>query len=452
MKVALHTLGCKQNYAESSHIRQQFEAEGHEIVDIHQTADMVVINTCTVTENADTECRKLIRRFLRTSPSAFVAVTGCYAQLQPEEIASIEGVDAVFGAKQKFAMPELIKEWRKQDQAMIFVDDLEAVEFVPATFAENDSHTRAFLKIQDGCDYNCSFCTIPLARGRSRSMPFDEIEPRVRSLSNQGFLEAVLTGINLGEYRSVNGEELYDVLAMLDRTCQQLRVRLSSVEVNRIKQSMIDLIAQSSVLCKHFHIPLQSGCDAILAKMKRRYTTAMYNDVLQRIREQMPHAGIGADVICGFPGETEEMFEQTVAFIEQSTINYLHVFSYSQRENTPAAEAEEQVPMNIRRQRTRRLRLLSEQKKRSFYRSQSSRTAIVICEGFDALTSVSNGYTDNYVRVQYPQQAQVLEERSEVLLGELRGDFVQARILHPSALGENVATARYIPLALQQCS
>ncbi len=455
MRVSLHTLGCKQNAAETSHLRLRFEELGYTVVDLYEETDVLVLNTCTVTENADVECRKIIRRALRRSPNAKVAVTGCYAQLQPEELASVEGVRLVVGAKEKFRLPELsdelVRSGNDGQATKILVEDLADIEFVEAMVSDNDVHTRAFLKIQDGCDYSCTFCTIPQARGQSRSMELEQVRSRVLSLEEQGFKEIVLTGINLGEYLSSDGAELYDVLSMIDALNPALRVRVTSIEANKLKPSIIQLVANSSVLCPHFHIPLQSGSDVILAKMKRRYNTSMYSDVLSQIRQRMPHAAIGADIICGFPGETEELFEQSLNYIEQSSINYLHVFSYSERANTPAATMDETVPMNIRRQRTRRLRLLAEQKKRAFYASQRGRRSWVVSEGFDAQSGMSNGWTNNYVRVQYAVDAATIADAAWVELGEVRGEFVQARLDDAAASRIEASFAKtpaYIPLVV----
>lgn len=427
MKVSFHTLGCKQNYAETSHIREQFEQNGFTVVPFGEECNAVIINTCTVTENADTECRKIIRRALKVSPNAFVGVTGCYAQLQPEEIASVDGVDAVFGAKEKFEIPNLIHKFEKFDSPKIFVEEAEDLEFVTASFSENDSRSRAFLKIQDGCDYNCSFCTIPLARGAARSMNFNEIVPNIDRLVSAGFHEIILTGINLGEFLSPTGEKFVDVLKEIDEHSPSARIRLGSVEPNKVTQEIVDVVTQSLSFCNHFHIPLQSGSPEILKKMRRRYKQEYYADLVHRIKYADSNACIGVDVITGFPGETDEHFEETKALLQELPISYLHVFTYSERDNTPARDYEGRVPLHVRKARTTQLREISERKKKEYYESQIGATVTVVPENYSHETGMWVGYSENYVRVafkapmslvQQPTKVRLIEIANETMVGE----------------------------------
>jgi len=445
MKISFFTLGCKQNYAETSHIREQFEKNGSTIVDFGEPCDAVLINTCTVTENADVECRKIIRRAMKHSPNAWVGVTGCYAQLQPEEIASVDGVDAVFGAKEKFNIQKLVTKFEKIDAPKIYVEDIEDLEFVEATFSENDSRTRSFLKMQDGCDYNCSFCTIPLARGASRSMSFPEIEKHVRRLEHAGYNEIILTGINLGEYNAPSGERLIDVLTYIDSLKPNVRVRLSSVEPNKVTQEIIDVIAGSDTFCKHFHIPLQSGSADVLRMMRRRYKVDYYADLVERIKKAIPHAGIGADVITGFPGENDNHFEETYSFIHSLPISYLHVFTYSERENTPAVSYENKVPIHNRKIRTTRLRDLSVKKKFEFYSQNIGSERVVIPETFNSNSGRWNGYTENYIRAEFSGNTSMLQKPIRVVLSSIDGEIMIGTPLHSI---QEVGSPDYIPLLL----
>jgi threonylcarbamoyladenosine tRNA methylthiotransferase MtaB len=443
MNVSFYTLGCKLNYAETSQLQHIFEQAGHAVVPFGEPTDAVIINTCTVTENADKECRQIIRRALRTSPAAFVGVTGCYAQLQPEEIASIEGVDAVFGAKEKFKIPSLVEGvaggFRKFNTPHCFVDDIGGeIEFVEAHSTENDSRTRAFLKLQDGCNYKCSFCTIPLARGKSRAMEFSLIPQKIRDLEQAGYHEVVLSGINLGDYVASTGEEFTDVVRAIEAMQPNLRVRISSIEPNLLTQEIIDIIAQSKVFCPSFHIPLQSGSPEILRQMRRRYKAEYYADLVHRIKSQMPLAAIGVDVIVGFPTESDSHFEETYTFLHELPVSYLHVFSYSERENTPAAELSANggiVPPHKRAERSKRLRGLSAKKKFTFYHEQltSSEASIeasieaalervVIPEQRNAETGRWTGWTENYVRVEFAAPPMLVQSPVRVQLSGINPD------------------------------
>ncbi|MBX7155915.1 MAG: tRNA (N(6)-L-threonylcarbamoyladenosine(37)-C(2))-methylthiotransferase MtaB [Candidatus Kapaibacterium sp.] len=445
MKISFYTLGCKQNYAETSHIREQFEKNGSTVVEFGEPCDAVLINTCTVTENADVECRKIIRRAMKHSPDAWVGITGCYAQLQPEEIASVDGVDAVFGAKEKFNIQKLVTRFEKADTPKIFVDDTEDLDFVEASFSENDSRTRSFLKMQDGCDYNCSFCTIPMARGASRSMNFSEIEKHIRRLEQAGYHEVILTGINLGEYNAPTGERFIDVLKFIDGLKPNVRVRLSSVEPNKISQEIIELIAESETFCKHFHLPLQSGSAEVLRMMRRRYKADYYADLIGRIKSFIPHAGIGADVITGFPGETDELFEETYSFIHGLPISYLHVFTYSERDNTPAIGYPGKVPVHHRKERTTRLRSLSVKKKFEFYQQNIGAELIVIPEMYNSTTGRWNGYTENYIRTEFAGEPSMIQQPMRVLLQSIDGDIMIGESVNSVA---NSITPEYIPLLI----
>ena len=455
MNVSFYTLGCKLNYAETSQLQSIFERDGHSVVPFGQPTDAVIINTCTVTENADKECRQIIRRALRVSPEAFVGVTGCYAQLQPEEIASIEGVDAVFGAKEKFKITSLIHNFRKLDTPHCFVDELDgALDFVEAQSTESDSRTRAFLKLQDGCDYKCSFCTIPLARGKSRAMDFALIPEKIRALEAGGYHEVVLSGINLGDYQAPTGETFTDVVRQIDKMQTRLRVRISSIEPNLLTREIIEIIAQSNVFCSSFHIPLQSGSPDVLRQMRRRYKAEYYRDLIETIKDYMPSAGIGADVIVGFPTETDAHFEETFAMLHELPVSYLHVFSYSERENTPAAELSALtggVPMHVRAERSKRLRALSAKKKFEFYQSQCGTEHTVIPEQRNPETGLWTGWTENYVRAEFVGAASLVQAPMRVHLRELSGaETVLGDILEDSSLFSRfrASDVSYIPIMM----
>ena len=426
-KVAFHTLGCKLNYAETSSLQQDFLKRGFDVVALGEPADLVVINTCTVTENADTECRKIVRRALRGAPEAAVAVTGCYAQLQPEEIASIDGVRAVFGTAEKSTIAQRAEEILDLDAPHLFVDELDAdTTFVGSRTTESDSRTRAFLKLQDGCDYSCTFCTIPLARGPARAMDFAGIKPAIESVEQDGFHEVVLSGINLGEYQASTGERFIDVIKTIDDLQPNLRVRISSIEPNTIKQEHIDVLSTSSVFVPHLHIPLQSGSAEVLKHMKRRYNPAQYRATIEALHERMPDMGLGIDVIVGFPGETDELFEESFEFIKSLPFTYLHVFTYSERRNTPAASMGDRVPMNVRRERTARLRALSEEHRQLHHERNVGTERVIIPETFNRERGTWSGYTENYVKVAYKAPELIINGPHRVRLTEVDGDVVIA--------------------------
>ena len=439
MKASIVTFGCKQNYAESSALARQLERAGYRIVPCDEDAELVVINTCTVTETADKECRTAIRRVRRRSPRATVVVTGCYAQLEPEEIARIEGVHLVVGTAEKFDIASYLSKAQESDRTIIIrTEDLRSKElpFSPAIFSEHDTRTRAFLKLQDGCDYSCSFCTIPHARGRSRSMPFDEVPLHVRRLVDTGYREIVLTGINLGEYRAPTGERLLDVLRLLDRLGLDCRYRLSSVEPNRLDYDIIKFVAEHPCICPHFHLPLQSGSATILRLMRRRYRRERYAESVEAIKELMPHACIGADVLTGFPGETEEHFDESYQFIESLPLSYLHVFTYSERELTDAGRLHNQVPLRIRKRRTTELRELGRRKRERFAVENVGSLRRVLLESYDESLGGFVGYTENYCRVVMPEgmagaMVDVTIERckGELLWGRLSSSFAPTQYI-----------------------
>lgn len=399
-KVAFHTLGCKLNFAETSAIKRQFSDYGYEIVGFNDHADIYVVNTCSVTQDANRDCRKTVRKALRTNPEAFVAVVGCYAQLEPEEIAKIDGVDLVLGADYKFDLFELAGQIEKKDDTVIHHSDVnEAVDF-HHSFSSND-RTRAFLKVQDGCDYKCAFCTIPLARGKSRSPEIPEVLAQARKVINEGYKEIVLTGVNVGDFGKQTGETFFELLHQLDELEGLNRIRISSIEPNLLSNEIIDFVAESRCIQPHFHMPLQSGSDEMLKLMRRRYQSDLYRQRVERIRSVMPDACIGVDVITGHPGESDELFKDSFDFIDRLPVSYLHVFTYSERPNTKAAEMKNVVPVSERRGRTHKLRRLSEKKRYEFDSHFSGETRPVLFEDHEKDGFIL-GWTDNYIRVALP--------------------------------------------------
>jgi threonylcarbamoyladenosine tRNA methylthiotransferase MtaB len=398
-RVALHTLGCKLNFAETSSLGGQFLERGYELVELGEPADVVLLNTCSVTERADRECRQLIRRALRRSPGAFILVTGCYAQLAPEEVASIEGVDLVLGTKEKFSIFEFAGEFHKSPAPRVCVSEVGTADtFGPALSTAAGDRTRGYLKVQDGCDYHCSFCTIPMARGESRSQAIGESVRQAEQLVRQGFKEIVLTGVNVGDYGRKQGDDLLGLLGQLVGVVGLHRIRISSIEPNLLTTELLDFIAQHPVICRHFHIPLQSGSDTVLKRMRRRYTTGQYADLVHRVRERFPDGGVGADVIVGFPGETPEEFQETYTFLTELPVSYLHVFTYSERPHTPAAELPDQVAPQERSSRNTMLRMLSERKRMSWCRSVVGTRVNVLTES-TIEEGWRYGFTDTFLRV-----------------------------------------------------
>jgi threonylcarbamoyladenosine tRNA methylthiotransferase MtaB len=397
--VAFHTLGCKLNFSETSALARHLEQEGFVQKNFEEEADYYVINTCSVTENADKECRQLVRRIQRRSPSSAVVITGCYAQLKPKEIASIPGVDLVLGAAAKFELATHLQALKKGDDTKICSCDIDTVENFHASWSVHH-RTRTFLKVQDGCDYNCSFCTIPMARGKSRSDKIVNVLENVKEIANAGSKEIILTGVNLGDFGE-NGENFFQLISALENETTIPRYRISSIEPNLLSDDIIRFVASSKRFMPHFHIPLQSGSDRILGLMRRRYKRKLYADRVNLIKALLPHASIGADVIVGFPGETEADFQETYSFLESLPITYLHVFTYSERDNTLAATMKDIVSLSIRQTRNKKLRQLSYQKQEEFNNKFSGTTRPVLFEK-EEKTSMMEGYTDNYIRIKTP--------------------------------------------------
>lgn len=405
MKVAFKTLGCKLNFSETSTIKRDFANRKYEITDFDKDADIYVINTCSVTNDANRECRKTVRKALRQNPDAFVAVVGCYAQLEPEEIAEIDGVDVVLGAKEKFDLLDLFdKKFEKQSETLIYHSDVnEAVDFHNA-FSSND-RTRAFLKVQDGCDYTCSYCTIPLARGASRSPKVATVVDNAAYLVNKGYKELVLTGVNVGDFGNnrKDDEDFLTLLKALDVIEGLERIRVSSIEPNLLRDDIIDFIAGSQSVMPHIHMPLQSGSDRMLKLMRRRYLTDLYARRVERIKETMPDACVGVDVITGHPGETDELFNETLSFIDSLDISYLHVFTFSERPNTHALNLQPVIDNQERKSRTHKLRRLSDKKRYEYNLQYQGKTRPVLFEE-DVQDGYIFGWTDNYIRLGVPYQ------------------------------------------------
>ena len=402
---AFHTLGCKLNFAETSTIARQLTDAGYDKVSFDDKADIYVINTCSVTENADRECKLHVKRAMKANPQGLVVIVGCYAHLKPEEISQITGVDLVLGAKEKFNILSYLDDLEKSEsEGVVHSCEIEETDFFIGSYSIGD-RTRAFLKVQDGCDYKCTYCTIPLARGISRSDTIENVLKNAKEIASRDIKEIVLTGVNIGDYgkgefgNKRHEHTFLDLIKELDEVDGIERIRISSIEPNLLKDESIELVSKSKSFVPHFHIPLQSGSDVLLKKMKRRYLTKLYHNRVNKIREVMPHAAIGVDVIVGFPGETEELFMETYNFLNELPISYLHVFTYSERENTEAAEMEGAVPIPERKRRNKMLRILSEKKKMAFYQTQLGQTLPVLWE-HENKDGKMYGFTENYVRVQ----------------------------------------------------
>jgi len=437
MKVALHTLGCKLNFSETSSVGSQFLSNGFDIVDPKEQADVYVINTCTVTESAERECRQIVRRFLRQNPEAYIIVTGCYAQLRPDEISSIKGVDAVLGSNEKFDVFSVIDNFIKKELACIFVSPVDnQSEFGHAHSSDADSRTRAYLKIQDGCDYKCTFCTIPLARGKSRSMSPDEAILEFKKLLEEDYKEIILTGVNVGDYGKAYSTNLYELLLRLIKIDGEYRIRISSIEPNLLSNEIIDLTAESGKLCKHFHIPLQSGNPNILKLMQRRYTANDYEHLIYKIKKRIPESGIGADVIVGFPGETEEDFFITHNFLRDLPISYLHVFTYSERPNTKAITLDSKVDVHERRERNNILRILSDKKRNEFY-SQAIGEKLNVLFEHENHDGVMQGFSSSYIRISHPYNPEFVNNITPV---KIRG------INKEKCMGEIMDTKKVVDL------
>lgn len=434
-KVAFYTLGCKLNFSETSTIARSFNDEGFVRVDFKEKADIYVINTCSVTENADKRFKSVIKQAQKVNPDAFVAAIGCYAQLKPEELADVTGVDLVLGATEKFKITDYLNDLTKNDFGEVHSCEIEEADFYVGSYSIGD-RTRAFLKVQDGCDYKCTYCTIPLARGISRSDTMNNVLNNAREISNQGIKEIVLTGVNIGDYgkgefsNKRHEHTFLDLVTELDKVEGIERLRISSIEPNLLKNDTIDLVSKSRTFVPHFHVPLQSGSNTILKKMKRRYMRELYADRVSKIKEVMPHACIGVDVIVGFPGETDDLFLETYNFLYELDISYLHVFTYSERDNTEAAEMDGVVSKKVRAKRSKMLRGLSAKKRRAFYEKQLETERTVLFEG-ENKEGYINGFTENYIKVKTPWNPDLVNTLQKVNLtkidedGLVRFDFVE---------------------------
>ena len=437
-KVAFYTLGCKLNFSETSTIARSFQDEGFDRVDFEEVADMYVINTCSVTENADKQFKQVVRKAMKLNNKAFVAAIGCYAQLKPEELANVDGVDLVLGATEKFKITDYINDLSKNDFGEVHSCEIEEADFYVGSYSIGD-RTRAFLKVQDGCDYKCTYCTIPLARGISRSDELQNVLKNAKEISEQNIKEIVLTGVNIGDYgkgefgNKKHEHTFLELVQELDKVEGIERLRISSIEPNLLKNETIEFVSKSRTFVPHFHIPLQSGSNDILKLMKRRYLREIYVERVNKIREVMPHACIGVDVIVGFPGETDEHFLETYHFLNDLDISYLHVFTYSERDNTEAAEMDGIVPANVRAKRSKMLRGLSVKKRRAFYESQigTQRTVLFETENKEGYI---HGFTENYVRVKTPWNPELANTLQEINLtkidedGSVRLEFVSALV------------------------
>jgi len=431
-KVAFYTLGCKLNFSETSTIARSFQVEGFERVDFTQKAAIYVINTCSVTENADKRFKSIVKQALRLNPDAFVIAVGCYAQLKPEELAAVDGVDLVLGATEKFKVTSYLNELLNPSKetnrggAIVHSCEIEEADFYVGSYSIGD-RTRAFLKVQDGCDYKCTYCTIPLARGISRSDTLENVLKNATEISKQGIKEIVLTGVNIGDYgkgeygNKKHEHTFFDLCEALDQVEGIERLRISSIEPNLLKNETIDFVSKSRTFVPHFHIPLQSGSNDLLKLMRRRYQRELYTERVERIRDVMPDACIGVDVIVGFPGETEELFLETYHYLNELDISYLHVFTYSERDNTLAAEMDAVVPQRVRAKRSKMLRGLSAKKRRAFYESQLGTHRTVLFEG-ENKEGYIHGFTENYVKVKAPWNPHLVNTLHKVQLTHIDED------------------------------
>ena len=434
-KVAFHTLGCKLNFSETATIASQMEAADFEKVPFDSKADVYVINTCSVTENADKRFKEIVKKTQKINEKAFVAAVGCYAQLKPEALAAVDGVDLVLGATEKFNLTAYLNDLTKQEVGTVHACEIEEADFYVGGYAIGE-RTRAFLKVQDGCDYKCTYCTIPLARGISRSDTLENVLKNAQEIASKGIKEIVLTGVNIGDYgkgefgNKKHQHTFFDLVQSLEEVPGISRLRISSIEPNLLKNETIELVSKSEVFVPHFHIPLQSGSDKVLKKMKRRYLTSLYRDRIKTIQNKMPHACIGVDVIVGFPGETEQDFLETYEFLNELAVSYLHVFTYSERDRTEAASMSEVVPLAVRNKRSKMLRGLSVKLRRAFYESQIDTKRTVLFEGENKKGYI-HGFTENYVKVKTPWDPALVNTMAEVRLkdidqdGLVRFDYVE---------------------------
>ncbi|MXN92236.1 tRNA (N(6)-L-threonylcarbamoyladenosine(37)-C(2))-methylthiotransferase MtaB [Flavobacterium sp. Sd200] len=445
-KVAFYTLGCKLNFSETSTIARNFQEEGFDRVDFEEVADIYVINTCSVTENADKQFKQIVKKALKHNDKAFVAAVGCYAQLKPEELAAVDGVDLVLGATEKFKITDYINDLSKNDLGEVHSCEISEADFYVGSYSIGD-RTRAFLKVQDGCDYKCTYCTIPLARGISRSDTLENVLRNAAEISAQNIKEIVLTGVNIGDYgkgefgNKKHEHTFYELVQELDKVEGIERLRISSIEPNLLKNETIEFVSQSRTFVPHFHIPLQSGSNDILKLMRRRYLREVYTERVNKIREVMPHACIGVDVIVGFPGETDEHFLETYNFLNEMEISYLHVFTYSERDNTPAASMGGAVTMNVRNKRSKMLRGLSVKKRRAFYESQLGTTRTVLFEGENREGYIT-GFTENYVKIKMPWNPELVNTLQEVKLLSIDEDgLVKAEFTDATLANNGIAKA-----------
>lgn len=425
-KVAFHTLGCKLNFSETATIASQMEAADFEKVPFESKADVYVINTCSVTENADKRFKEIVKKTQKINEKAFVAAVGCYAQLKPEALAEVDGVDLVLGATEKFNLTAYLNDLTKQEVGRVHACEIEEADFYVGGYAIGE-RTRAFLKVQDGCDYKCTYCTIPLARGISRSDTLENVLKNAQEIASKGIKEIVLTGVNIGDYgkgefgNKKHQHTFFDLVQSLEEVPGISRLRISSIEPNLLKNETIELVSKSDVFVPHFHIPLQSGSDKVLKKMKRRYLTSLYRDRIETIQNKMPHACIGVDVIVGFPGETEQDFLETYEFLNELAVSYLHVFTYSERDRTEAVNMSEVVPLAVRNKRSKMLRGLSVKLRRTFYESQIDTKRTVLFEGENKKGYI-HGFTENYVKVKTPWDPVLVNTVAEVRLRDIDQD------------------------------
>lgn len=434
-KVSLYTLGCKLNFSETSSIARMFEEEGFARVEFDENPDVYVINTCSVTENADKKCKQLVNKALKVNPNAFIAIIGCYAQLKPEEIAKIYGVDMVLGASEKFKILEHFSDIEKKEKAAIYASKIKEVnEFIPS-YSKGD-RTRSFLKIQDGCDYFCTFCTIPLARGKSRNDSIAETVKVAKEVAKTDVHEVVLTGVNIGDFGQGEGETFFDLIKELDKIEGIERFRISSIEPNLLSSDIIKFVSQSERFMPHFHIPLQSGSNKILELMRRKYKRELYVERVNEIKRLMPYACIGVDVIVGFPNETEEDFLETYQFLNELPVSYLHVFTYSERQNTTANKMTEVVPKEERSKRSKMLHILSEKKRRQFYAEHIGKTYSVLFES-ENHEGFLHGFTANYIKIKTPYQKELENTIQEVKLSHVDAEGIVEGILSLSLTSNN---------------
>lgn len=438
-KVAYYTLGCKLNFSETSAIARSLTNNGYEKVDFEEVANYYIINTCSVTENADKKCKALVRQIKRRTENAKIAIIGCYAQLKPDEIAAIKGVDLVLGANEKFNLHEHLEKLETQEETLVLASEIKQVDFYSEAFSQAE-RTRSFLKVQDGCDYFCSFCTIPLARGKSRSNSVAKTVELAHKVAESGVKEIVLTGVNIGDFgktadgKSRTDENFFDLINELDKIEAINRWRISSIEPNLLTNEIIDFVSKSKSFVPHFHIPLQSGSDVLLKLMRRKYLTKLYRERVATIKKLMPHCCIGVDVIVGFPGETDEEFDKTIEFLKELDVSYLHVFTYSERANTKALNIEPIVPIEKRRERSKILRSLSEKKKRHFYSQFAGTSRDVLFEAEEE-EGMMYGFTDNYIKVAIPFNENYINTIQKVQLNETSPfGIMKAIVLEPSTI------------------